>query len=154
MIRFLRFLPFYVRAFWHWHKAQSFFNKNEYTETLRSLDRLRDIGVEPIALLVLRAETLNYVGQLQESYDLCIELMQGIHQRDTLAIDLQKYIYTYLLCIARHARSKGPLSRTGHIPHLKKSMLEEIDLETIPKYWRTNFPLKAHPAWNQLSRAT
>lgn len=136
-----------IRGARNWNKALDCAVRGDPQAGLKLLDQIHDAGNLALEVRLLRAEFLGEAGKLQECYNLCVALLDEIPNHQDLNTNLQNYATAFVLWIAKRARAKGSFDKSKAVPRLEKVNWEEIDLISIPKSWKLNFPLNVHPDW-------
>ncbi len=144
-------LPLALRNGYLWFRVQTFVEKKEFGKALRTLDKMLRTKTFKIEIDLMKAQIFNAQSRHDECIALARTLTAQIESSEKLSIEEKKYCVAYSRWLADLNEMKVSPERATTAENFSNLGLEKINLANVADHWKSNFPLRIHPEWKDVS---
>ncbi|TQV75661.1 tetratricopeptide repeat protein [Denitrobaculum tricleocarpae] len=149
ILSFPKRLVFAIQHGYRWYKVDISCQERKFEKALAILQKMTRRHPARVKLSLKKAQVLYALSRYQASLTELDAIVPVLETGGKLSDAEKQYCFAYLYWLALCIKVKTGADQKRMLAQLRDVNIRAIDLAKVPRVWRSNFPLRLHPNWEE-----
>lgn len=138
-----------IRHGYRWYKVDISCQERKFEKALKILEKMTPNKRARVKLDLKQAQVLYGLSRYQESLTILNSVVPVLEADRKLTAAEKQYCTAYIYWLTLCIKVKTGADQQDTLAQIRDVNVRAIELSQIPRIWRSNFPLRIHPNWQE-----